>query len=198
MRFAKCVRKVVHHIRTLALFLASTVSALHRNAHIWNAPHPLRSIYEFTHIFGVDKCIERERQSIPLQVRTRKRIHEDLAECCCLLQRGLQSNKILPGNKQASASTARVEKCKVAISCGCCHHVEVKQYLVVRVSCLFGCKHGTQIQYDFVQIRPRMACNVGPAAGCERGGSSFRSVSDSNAKVVAQINVFQILHDKFT
>jgi len=31
--------------RTSALFLASTVSALHRNAHIWNASHPLLVTY---------------------------------------------------------------------------------------------------------------------------------------------------------
>ena len=30
---------------SLALFLASTVSALHRNAHIWNASHPLLVTY---------------------------------------------------------------------------------------------------------------------------------------------------------
>ena len=35
----------IEHLLNKALFLASTVSALHRNAHIWNASHPLLVTY---------------------------------------------------------------------------------------------------------------------------------------------------------
>jgi len=37
--------KPAQYLRSQPLFLASTVSALHRNAHIWNASHPLLVTY---------------------------------------------------------------------------------------------------------------------------------------------------------